>query len=100
MMEEYDEDECPKDQEDHIHCVKEELEKSFLNQNDYQETLTNEQIDELSNDNGVFQADEENRYNLISNVVVAKQSTTPPPKIKNLVPAKQQNQYQHNLKEL
>ena len=53
-MEEYDEYECPQDQDDHIHCFKEELEKSFLTQNDYKEALTNEQINELSDDNGVF----------------------------------------------
>jgi hypothetical protein len=98
-MEEYDEDECPEDQEDHIHCVKAELEKSFLTQNDYEEALTNEQMNELSDDNGVFQANEKNRYNLRSKAAAAKQSTTPPPQKKNLVPAKQQNQDQLNLKE-
>lgn len=99
VMEEYDEDECPEDQEDHIHCFKAELEKSFLTQNDYEEALTNGQINELSDDNGVFQADEKNRYNLRSKAAAAKQSTTPPPQKKNLVPAKQQNQDQQNLKE-
>jgi hypothetical protein len=72
VMEEYDEDECSKAQEDHIHYVKEELEKSFLTQNDYEEVLTNEQINEISHDNGVFQADEKNRYNLISKSTIAK----------------------------
>jgi hypothetical protein len=64
------------------------MEKSFLTQNDYEEALTNEQINELSDDNGVFQADEENRYNFRSKAAAKKQSTTPRPKNKNLVPAK------------
>jgi hypothetical protein len=72
VMEEYDEDECLENQEDHIHCFKSELENSFLTQNDYEEALTNEQINELSDDNGVFQADDKNRYNLRSKAVVAK----------------------------
>jgi hypothetical protein len=100
VIEEYDEDECPEDQEDHIHCVKEELEKSFLTQNDYEEALTNEKINELSDDNGVFQEDDKNRYNLISKATSTKQSTTTPPQKKNLVPVKQHNQDQQNLKEL
>jgi hypothetical protein len=99
MMEEYDEDECPENQEDHIHCFKSELENSFLTQNDYEEALTNEQINELSDENGVFQVDEKNRYNLKSKAVIAKQSTTPPPQKKNCVPTKQQNPDQWNLKE-
>jgi hypothetical protein len=99
-MEEYDEDECLENQEDHIHCFKAELENSFLTQNDYEEALANEQINELSDANGVFQEDEKNRYNLISKAATTKWSTTPPPpQKKDRVPAKQQNQDQQNLKE-
>jgi len=72
VMDEYDEDECPEDEEDNIHYVKAELEQSYLTQNDYEEALINEQVNEVSDDNGVFQEDEKNRYNLRSKSIVAK----------------------------
>jgi len=71
-MDEYDEDECPEDEEDNIHCVKAELEKSYLTQDDYEEALMNEQVNDNSDDNGVFQTDDKSRYNLKSKTTVTK----------------------------
>lgn len=64
VMDEYDEDECPEDEEDNIHCVKVELEKSYLTQDDYEEALMNEQVNDNSDDSGVFQTNDKSRYNL------------------------------------
>lgn len=97
-MDEYDDDECLEDDEDNIHCVKAELEKSYLTQDDYEESLINEQVNVNSYDSGVFQADDKGRYNLRSKTAVAKQSSPPPPK-KIVVPAKQQAQKEQNSKE-
>jgi hypothetical protein len=58
--------------EDNIHCVGDEAGKSYLTQHDYEEALMNEQINENFADNGVFQADGENKYNLISKSNTAK----------------------------
>jgi hypothetical protein len=50
----------------------------------------NEQINENSNDNGVFQTDDKNIYNLRSKSNTVKQNALAPPK-KTVAPAKQQN---------
>lgn len=89
-MDECDEDKFSEYNEDNIHCVKAELEQSDLTQNDYEEALINEQVNKVSDDNGVFQIDEKNKYNLRSKTA-AKHSAPPPPK-KTVVPIKQQSQ--------
>lgn len=53
-MDEYDEDELQEESEDNIHCVKSELEESYLTHNDYEEALITKQVNENSDDNGVF----------------------------------------------
>jgi hypothetical protein len=69
-----DEDDFQEEEEDNIHCVGDDAGKSYLTQNDYEEALMNEQINENSVDNGVFQTDDKNKYNLRSKSNTAKES--------------------------
>jgi hypothetical protein len=87
-----DEDDFQEEEEDNIHCVGDDAGKSYLTQHDYEEALMTEQINEISADNGVFQTDDGNKYNLRSKSNTAKQSTPAPPSKKIVAPAKQQTQ--------
>jgi hypothetical protein len=86
-----DEDDFQEEEEDNIHCVGDDAGKSYLTQHDYEEALMNEQINENYVDNGLFQIDDKNKYNLRSKSNAAKQSAPAPPK-KTVSPAKQQTQ--------
>ena len=86
-MEEY-EDDFQEEQEDNIHCVGDDATKSYLTQHDYEEALMNVQINENSIDNGLFQMDDKNKYNLRSKSNTTQQSA-PTSSKKTAPPVKQ-----------
>jgi hypothetical protein len=61
-----DEGDYQEDGEDNIHCVGEEIGKSYLTQHDYEEALMTEQTEDNSADDGIFTTEDKNRYNLQS----------------------------------
>jgi hypothetical protein len=67
------------EEEDNIHCVGDDAGKSYLTQHDYEEALMTEMINEIDADNGVFQTDDGNKYNLRSKSNTTNQSTLAPP---------------------
>jgi hypothetical protein len=75
-----DEGDYQEDGEDNIHCVGEETWKSYLTQHDYEESLMIEQINESSVDDGLFQMEEKNGYNLRSKSNTAKHNAPASPK--------------------
>jgi hypothetical protein len=87
-----DEDEDEFQEEDNIHCIGDDAGNSYLTQHDYDEALMSEQINEIAADNGVFQTDDGNKYNLRSKSNTAKQSTLSPPSKKITIPAKKPTQ--------
>jgi hypothetical protein len=91
VMDKDEDDFQEEEEEDNIHCVGDDVGKSYLTQHDYEEALMNEQINENSIDNSLFQTDDKNKYNLRSKFNTAKQSALSPPK-KTVAPAKQQTQ--------
>jgi len=102
ILDEYDDNECQEEEyeEDNIHCVEAELERSHLTQDEYEEALINEQVKVNSNDNDIFQAGDKGRYNLRSKTIATKHSSSiPPPPKKTAVPAKQQVHKEHNSKD-
>jgi hypothetical protein len=86
VMEE-DEGDYQEDGEDNIHCVGEETRKSYLTQHDYEESLMIEQINESFVDDGLFQMEEKNGYNLIYKSNDAKHNAPASPK-KSVAPVK------------
>jgi hypothetical protein len=94
MMDE-DEGDYQEDGEDNIHCVGDDTGKSYLTQHDYEEALMIEQIDEISVDDGLFQMEEKNRYNLRSKSNTAQQNAPASPK-KIAAPVKQKDQISEN----
>jgi hypothetical protein len=87
-----DEYEFLDEEEDNIHCVGDDAGKYYLTQHDYEEALMTKQINEIAVDNGVFQVDDGNKYNIRSKSNTAKKSTPYPPSKKTTTPAKQQIQ--------
>jgi hypothetical protein len=59
-----DEGDYQEDGEDNIHCVGEEIGKSYLTQHDYEEALMTEQTEDNSVDDGIFTTEDKNRNNL------------------------------------
>jgi hypothetical protein len=90
-----DEGDYQEDGEDNIHCVGDDTGKSYLTQHDYEEALMIEQIDENSVDNGLFQMEEKNKYNLRSKSNTAQQNAPASPK-KIVAPVKQKDQIPEN----
>ena len=71
--------------EDNINCMEDEVDLSFLTQSAYEETLMNEQITEES----LYQADDQEGYNLRSRIVA--------PIKKSHAPAKQPTSHVRNI---
>jgi hypothetical protein len=79
------------DEEGDIHCVGEETGKSYLTQQDYEESLMTEQTkDDLLGD-VIFTAEDKNRYNLRSKSNAAQQDASASPE-KTAAPVKQKDQ--------
>jgi hypothetical protein len=82
------------DQEDgegDIHCVGEETGKSYLTQQDYEQSLMTEQTEDDLLGDGIFTTEDKNRYNLRSKSNAAQQDA-PASSEKPAVPVKQKNQ--------
>ena len=77
------------EENDEIHCLGDKGDASFLTQTSYEEALISHQTNQESNDGSVFQASDQNRYNLRSKKNNSKQYVQAPPK-KFVAPAKQQ----------
>jgi hypothetical protein len=90
MMDE-DEGDFQEDGQDNIHCVGEETGKSYVTQHDYEESLMIEQINESFVDDGLFQMEEKNEYNLRSKSTTAQQNAPASPK-KITTPVKKKDQ--------
>jgi hypothetical protein len=61
-----DNGEDQEDGEGDIHCVGEEMGKSYLTQQDYEESLKTQQTEDDLLGDGIFTAEDKNRYNLRS----------------------------------
>ena len=81
--------------EDNINYVGDDTGKSYLTQHDYEEALMIEHIDEISVDNGLFQMEEKNIYNLRSKSNTAQQNAPASPK-KIVSPVKQKDKILEN----
>jgi ribonuclease HI len=82
------------DQEDgegDIHCVGEETGKSYLTQQDYEESLMTEQTEDDLLGDGIFTAEDKNRYNLRSKSNAAQQDAPASPE-KPAAPVKEKDQ--------
>lgn len=66
MVMDEEEDVFQEGEEDDIHCVEDEWEESYLTQSDYEESLINDQVNHNFHEKAVFQANEQNGYNLRS----------------------------------
>jgi hypothetical protein len=77
------------EEDDEIHCLGDKGDASFLTQSAYEEALISQQANQDSNDGFIYQANDQNRYNLISKQSNIKQDEQAPPK-KVVALAKQQ----------
>jgi ribonuclease HI len=68
-----DNGEDQEDGEGDIHCVGEEIGKSYLTQHDYEESLMTEQTEDDLLGDGIFTTEDKNRYNLRSKSNAAQQ---------------------------
>ena len=74
-----DNGEDQEDGEGNIHCVGEETGKSFLTQQDYEESLMIQQTEDDLLGDGIFTAEDKNRYNLRSKSNAAQADASVPP---------------------
>jgi hypothetical protein len=85
-----DNGEDQEDGEGDIHCVGEETEKSYLTQQYYEESLMTQQTEDDLLGDGIFTAEDKNRYNLRSKSNAAQQDTSAPPE-KTAAPVKKKD---------
>jgi ribonuclease HI len=62
-----------------IHCVGEDTGKSYLTQQDYEESLKTQQTEDDLLSDGIFTAEDKNRYNLRSKSNAAQEDASAPP---------------------
>jgi ribonuclease HI len=77
MDEDHEEDQ--EDGEGDIHCVGEEMGKSYLTQQDYEESLKTQQTEGDLLGDGIFTAEDKNQYNLRSKYNAAQADASAPP---------------------
>jgi hypothetical protein len=90
-----DNGEDQEDGEGDIHCVGEETGKSYLTQQDYEESLMTEQTEDDLIGDGIFTTEDKNRYNLRSKSDTAQQDAPASPE-KSTTPVKKKDQTSEN----
>jgi hypothetical protein len=86
-----DNGEDQEDGEGDIHCVGEETGKSYLTQQDYEESLMTKQTEDDLMGDGIFTTEDKNRYNLRSKSNTAQQDAPACPE-KSTTPVKKKDQ--------